>query len=319
MAPQKQLPTIKACLFDMDGLLIDSEDKYTICTNEVLNEYGRPNLPWHIKAQLQGRPGPTASKILFDWAQLPITPEEYLVKISSRQQQHFRTCAPLPGVINLLQTLKHRSSSSSSSSSPSTSTSTSTSPRRIELALATSSHSTNFHLKTAHLESNVFSVFNPLHRVLGDDSRIGKGRGKPLPDIWLVALKTINDRLEQEKPEGYEKIKPEECLVFEDSVPGTESARRAGMQVVWCPHPGLLKEFEGREERVLAGLMGQYREEEKEEEQEQELGGKKDESGIVRQSGQTGEIGDGWGRLLLSLEDFPYAEYGIEVKEESQL
>lgn len=137
-----------------------------------------------------------------------------------------------------------------------------------------------------------------------------------------MALKTINDRLEQEnqgKPGGYEKIKPEECLVFEDSVPGTESARRAGMQVVWCPHPGLLKEFEGREEKVLAGLMGQYREEEKEEEQEQELGGKKDESGIVRQSGKPGEIGDGWGRLLLSLEDFPYAEYGIEVKEESQL
>lgn len=133
-----------------------------------------------------------------------------------------------------------------------------------------------------------------------------------------MALKTINDRLEQEN-KGHEKIKPEECLVFEDSVPGTESARRAGMQVVWCPHPELLKEFEGREERVLAGLMGQYREEEEEQEQEQELGGKKDESGIVRQSGKPGEIGDGWGRLLLSLEDFPYAEYGIEVKEESQL
>ena len=52
------LPPIRACLFDMDGLLIDSEDLYTICTNEVLREYGRPDLPWSIKAQLQGRPGP---------------------------------------------------------------------------------------------------------------------------------------------------------------------------------------------------------------------------------------------------------------------
>ena len=42
----------------MDGLLIDSEDIYTICTNAVLREYGRPDLPWKIKAQLQGRPGP---------------------------------------------------------------------------------------------------------------------------------------------------------------------------------------------------------------------------------------------------------------------
>lgn len=51
-------PPIKACLFDMDGLLIDSEDWYTVCTNEVLAEYGKPKLPWNIKAQLQGRPGP---------------------------------------------------------------------------------------------------------------------------------------------------------------------------------------------------------------------------------------------------------------------
>lgn len=41
----------------MDGLLIDSEDIYTRVTNEVLAEYGKPNLPWNIKAQLQGRPG----------------------------------------------------------------------------------------------------------------------------------------------------------------------------------------------------------------------------------------------------------------------
>lgn len=50
-----KLPAIRACLFDMDGLLIDSEDKYTICTNRVLHEYGKPSLPWHIKAKLQGR------------------------------------------------------------------------------------------------------------------------------------------------------------------------------------------------------------------------------------------------------------------------
>lgn len=53
-----RLPRIRACLFDMDGLLIDSEDKYTMITNEVLQMYGKPNLPWSVKAQLQGRPQP---------------------------------------------------------------------------------------------------------------------------------------------------------------------------------------------------------------------------------------------------------------------
>jgi pseudouridine-5'-monophosphatase len=42
----------------MDGLLIDSEDRYTQITNEVLQMYGKPNLPWSVKAQLQGRPQP---------------------------------------------------------------------------------------------------------------------------------------------------------------------------------------------------------------------------------------------------------------------
>ena len=56
-----KLPPIRACLFDMDGLLIDSEDKYTLITNEILAQYGRPPLPWSIKAQLQGRPQPEVS------------------------------------------------------------------------------------------------------------------------------------------------------------------------------------------------------------------------------------------------------------------
>jgi len=47
-----------SCLFDMDGLLINTEDLYTVCTNEVLREFGKPDMPWSVKAQLQGRPGP---------------------------------------------------------------------------------------------------------------------------------------------------------------------------------------------------------------------------------------------------------------------
>jgi pseudouridine-5'-monophosphatase len=42
----------------MDGLLIDSEDLYTLVVNIILREYGKPDLPWSIKAQLQGRPAP---------------------------------------------------------------------------------------------------------------------------------------------------------------------------------------------------------------------------------------------------------------------
>ena len=76
MLTKASFPAVRACIFDMDGLLIDSEDHYTTVTNQILHENGRPDLPWNIKAQLQGRPGPAAGKIFRAWAQLPMSEQE---------------------------------------------------------------------------------------------------------------------------------------------------------------------------------------------------------------------------------------------------
>ncbi|PHH87210.1 hypothetical protein CDD83_9177 [Cordyceps sp. RAO-2017] len=271
MAPRTDFPPVRACLFDMDGLLLDTEDLYTLCINMVLEKYGRPKLPWSLKAKLQGRPGPQANKLLQDWAQLPIGQEEYLGMLTELQQKIFPTTKPLPGVVDLLGALDRATASGGP----------------VHVALATSSHSGNFKVKTAHL-ADVFSVFPPERRVLGDDARLRPGRGKPLPDIFLLALRTINDSL----PEGEAPIRPDECLVFEDSVPGVEAGRRAGMRVVWCPHPMLKAEYTGREEEVLAGRTG--------------------EAGDADPD-QVGEPGDGWAEYLASLESFPFDRYGIVV------
>ncbi|KAI9836359.1 MAG: hypothetical protein M1819_001388 [Sarea resinae] len=281
----------------MDGLLIDSEDLYTICTNTLLREYGRPDLPWSIKAQLQGRPGPEAGRIFQEWAQLPITREEFMIKQTALQKELFPRTQPLPGVLTLLQAL---------------SAATTTTNKPVHIALATSSHKGNFDLKTTHL-SHVFSLFPTNRRILGDDPRIPLGKGKPAPDIFLLALKLVNDSLAPGEPE----VRPEECLVFEDSVPGVEAGRRAGMRVVWCPHPGLLEEYSGREKQVLAGLAGQEQKKELEGTKEvvatkDDIQGKEERSG-ERVKGAPGRIDDGWAILLKSLEDFPYEEYGILV------
>ncbi|KAF2735231.1 HAD-like protein [Polyplosphaeria fusca] len=275
-------PPIRACLFDMDGLLIDSEDLYTIVTNTILERYGRSKLPWSIKAQLQGRPGPQAGAIFHNWAQLPISQEEFFAEQSILQREHFPNTQPLPGVPQLLQDLKQNG---------------------VHIALATSSQKGNYHLKTDHL-AHLFDLFKPEHRVLGDDPRIPAGRGKPAPDIYILALKVLNDTLEAR---GEKLLQPEECLVFEDSVPGVESGRRAGMQAIWCPHPELLKEYKGREREVLAGLTGEHKEDEEEELRHTE----KEVQEGKRRVGMPGEIDDGWGTLLHSLEGFPYDKFGI--------
>ena len=126
---------------------------------------------------------------------------------------------------------------------------------------------------------------------------------KPLPDIYLLALQTINDTLVAEG-ECERPITPEECLVFEDSVPGIEAGRRAGMRVVWVPHPGLLGVYRGREEEVLAARTGEHREESTDHTTDPPLAGS---------PGQPGDIRDGWGELLGSLEEFDYSKYGINV------
>ncbi|TVY42308.1 Uncharacterized protein LOCC1_G004612 [Lachnellula occidentalis] len=102
MPPKTDFPPIRACLFDLDGLLIDSEDKYTICTEAVLARYGKPRLPWSIKAKMQGRPGPAAGAIFEAWAQLPLTRAEYLKELVELQKVHFPTVKPLPGTQQLL-------------------------------------------------------------------------------------------------------------------------------------------------------------------------------------------------------------------------
>lgn len=269
-----RLPVIRACLFDMDGLLLDTEDKYTEVVNTLLEKYGKGKLPWSIKAQLQGRPGPAASAVFHQWANLPISDSQYHAESVALQAELFPSTQPLPGVPELLTTLVKSHPKGTKEGT------------LMHIALATSSHVTNFRLKTDHLEK-FFSVFPTERRVLGDDPRIPKGRGKPAPDIFLLALKTINDSL----PEGESQIKPEECLVFEDSIPGVEAGRRAGMQVVWCPHPMLKQEFAGQEKEILAGRVdSQYG------------------------SDGAGEIDDGWAVYLQSLVDFPYGKFGIETQ-----
>lgn len=264
----------------MDGLLLDTEDLYTLCVNLVLEKYGKPQLPWSIKAKLQGRPGPAANQIFRDWAQLPLTHDEYLEQLGALQRKLFPTAKPLPGVVELLAGLDATGRLAVGAGE-----SSGGGGHRVHVALATSSHEANFRLKTAHL-SDLFAVFPQERCVLGDDARLQPGRGKPLPDIFLLALKTINDSL----PAGERPIAADECLVFEDSVPGVEAGRRAGMRVVWCPHPKLKDEFAGREDEVLAGRTG--------------------EAGDVDLH-QLGEAGDGWAEYMETLEAFPFARFGI--------
>lgn len=169
----------------------------------------------------------------------------------------------------------------------------STTSPHIHMALASSACQRRYNLKTRD-NKHVFTVFADENRVLGDDPRIIPGRGKPCPDIFQLALRTINEKI-MASGSGEALIKPAECLVFEDGVPGVEAARRAGMQVVWCPHPGLLGQYEDRVNQVLAAQCGTNHL----------------RDGDV-DAGPAAQIDDGWARFVPTLVGFPFHLYGLD-------
>ncbi|KAG5915036.1 hypothetical protein E4U42_000177, partial [Claviceps africana] len=89
MAPRTDFPPVRACLFDVDGLLLNTEDLYTLCVNIVLERHNRPPLPWSVKAKLQGRPAPQANRLFSDWAQLPVSDAQYADELAAVQAEHF--------------------------------------------------------------------------------------------------------------------------------------------------------------------------------------------------------------------------------------
>lgn len=213
--------------------------------------------------------------IFHDWAQLPISREQWARESRAHMHLLFRDCVPLPGAEKLLSNLSSARGSSSGD--------------RIQLALASSTLTEMYALKTSRPETErLLGFFQPERRILGDDPRLRKGRSKPAPDIYLLALDVLNSAADS----GEKPIKASECLVFEDSVAGVEAARRAGMRVVWVPHPDVAVEYASRQKDILAGRTGLF------------------DSGDDR---QPGEIDDGLAESIPSLEHFNYDKYGIIV------
>lgn len=180
----------------------------------------------------------------------------------------------------------------------------------MQISLASSSGKSLFDVKTAHLPT-LTSAFPGDCRVFGDDAAMSGKSGKPAPDIFLLALQRINNTLSpQEEP-----IKPEECLVFEDSVAGVEAGRRAGMRVIWVPHTGLLDVCRGREEMVLTGTTEQHGDGLDFTASEDVLTPERENREQKREETNfPGRSKDGWAELLTSLENFPYDHYGIRLR-----
>ncbi|XP_076435825.1 pseudouridine-5'-phosphatase-like [Babylonia areolata] len=193
-------PKITHVIFDVDGLLLDTESIYTQVISELCAEYGK-QFTWELKAKQMGQTEVKAANILIDSLQLPLTAEEYRQKCNKGLSALFPSAPLLPGAERLVKHLhKHG----------------------VPMALASGSNRENFELKTQN-HGDLFSLFG--HSVLSSSDPEVK-HGKPAPDCFQVAAARFDP-----------PPKPENVLVFEDAPNGVEAGHAAGMQVVWVPDP----------------------------------------------------------------------------------
>ena len=68
---------VTAVVFDMDGVLLDTERLYTEATQQIVGRFGKV-FDWSIKGHMIGRPARDSARYLVDALELPITPDDYL-------------------------------------------------------------------------------------------------------------------------------------------------------------------------------------------------------------------------------------------------
>ena len=206
--------SIAHVIYDLDGLLLDTESLHERVNSEIVRRYGK-TFDKKVKLAIAGRPTLDSARVLVDLLQLPVTPEEYLSERNKLLYPLYPTAKALPGTIELIEHLaKHK----------------------IPQAIASSSSRHHFEMKTAR-HQQWLEVFKTI--TLGDDPEITQG--KPAPDIFLLAAKRL-------------KADPERCLVFEDSVAGMKAAIAAKMFVVAIPDPVFDKQLFQEADLILDSM-----------------------------------------------------------------
>ncbi|XP_023940228.2 pseudouridine-5'-phosphatase [Bicyclus anynana] len=205
-------------LFDMDGLLLNTEDLYTVAFQNVVSRYGK-DYTFDIKLKIMGCQAQESAKVVVNALELPITAEEFMKETKGQFEVLFPDSELMPGARRLIEHF-HKN--------------------KVPIALATSSAETAYHMKVDKHHKELFDLFD--HKTFGSSDPSVK-RGKPHPDIFLVAAAKFSDN-----------PKPEQCLVFEDAVNGVKAARAAGMQVVMVPDPRVDKSLTEEATIVLKSL-----------------------------------------------------------------
>jgi phosphoglycolate phosphatase/beta-phosphoglucomutase len=193
---------IKAIFFDFNGVIIDDESIQMKAYQEVLRGHEIDlTEEWYLSAL--GMDDKTFVQSMFERARKPLTApvlETVLGAKTDLHRQMIEDELPLfPGVLTFLKATS----------------------RHFSLGLVSMANKTE--VGYVFQRANLTPLFSVV--VTAEDASVCK----PAPDCYLAGLTKLN---EQRQRERQLPLLASECLAIEDSPPGIESARAAGMRTL---------------------------------------------------------------------------------------
>ena len=192
---------IKACIFDLDGVIVDTAGYHYLAWKRLAKEIGI-ELTVADNERLKGVSRTRSLDIILELGGVTMSDHDKEVLADKKNTwfvDYLRQMSPdeiYPGVKDLIAQLRERG---------------------IKVALASSS-------KNARTVVELLKIQNDFDAVVDGAMII---HSKPNPEIFLLAADQM-------------RIAPKDCLVFEDAEAGVDAALAAGMKCVGVGSPSLL-------------------------------------------------------------------------------
>ena len=189
---------IKACLFDLDGVVVDTAKYHYIAWKEMAAELGF-DFTEKQNELLKGVSRMRSLDILLGIGKINLTDTEKLLLAENKNNRYLEYVRQmteeeiLPGVSEFLDELREQG---------------------IQIALGSASKNAPLILERIHLMDKFDFIVD------GNDV----SRAKPDPEVFLRCAELLG-------------VEPKACLVFEDAQAGIEAARNGGMSVIGVGTP----------------------------------------------------------------------------------
>jgi beta-phosphoglucomutase len=192
---------IKACIFDLDGVIVDTAVYHYKAWKRLANSLGF-DFTEHQNEQLKGVSRVRSLELILGWGGVTKTAAEQEVLATQKNTWYMEMVNQmkpdeiLPGAKEFVEICRKAG---------------------IKIALGSAS-------KNSMTILNKIGITNLFDAVI-DGNKVSKA--KPDPEVFLEGAKALS-------------VEPEECVVFEDAIAGIEAAKAGGMKVVGIGQPGVL-------------------------------------------------------------------------------